>query len=143
MVSVGEVQMNERDGNRPTTGTLHPRVYLMLVALAVWFVLSAWSFGENSQINYLLVVISGLVLVAVTIPCVLWWMAYRRAADSADVDASAQSFRDWAAKDFETWQDRVRGLNAAIEVLTPIAAVAFGMTAFAIVLHWSAQHAWS
>jgi hypothetical protein len=143
MVCVGEVQMNERDGNRPTTGTLHPRVYLTLIALAVWFVLSAWAFGENSQTVYVLVVVSGLVFVAVTIPCVLWWMAYRRAADNADNDASAQSFRDWAAQDFETWQDRVRGLNAAIEVLTPIAAVAFGMTAFAIVLHWSAQHAWS
>lgn len=131
--------MSERDKNLPATGTLHPRVYLALIALAVWFVLSAWGFAANGQTKYLLVVISGLIFMAVAIPCVLWWMAYRR----ADSDASAQSFRDWAARDFETWQDRVRGLNAAIEILTPIVAVAFGMTAFAIVLHWSAAHAWS
>jgi hypothetical protein len=135
--------MNKRDGNRPTTATLHPRVYLTLIALAAWFVLSAWGFGENSQTAYLLVVVSGLVFVAVAIPCVLLRMAYRRAPDSADDDATARSFRDWAAQDFETWQDRVRGLNAAIEILTPIAAVAFGMTGFAILLHWSTQHAWS
>jgi uncharacterized membrane protein YhaH (DUF805 family) len=134
--------MNERNGNRPSTGTLHPLVYLALIALAVWFVLSAWAFGENSQTAYLLVVVTGLVSVAVTIPCILWRMAYRRAKDSGDNKATMRSFRDWAAQDFETWQDRVKASNAAIEVLTPIAAVAFGMTAFAIVLHWSAQHAW-
>jgi hypothetical protein len=136
------MRMKERDGKQPSTGTLHPRVYLTIVALAVWFVLSAWAFGQNSQTAYLLVVVSGLVFVAVAIPSVLWWMAYRKSADSADDDAGGRSFRDWAAQDFETWQDRIRGSNAAIEVLTPIAAVAFGMTAFAIVLHWSAQHAW-
>jgi hypothetical protein len=136
------MRMDERNGNRPSTGTLHPLVYLALIALAVWFVLSAWAFGENSQTAYLLVVVTGLVSIAVAIPCVLWRMAYRRAERSADDDASTRPFRDWAAQDFETWQDRVKGSNAAIEVLTPIAAVAFGMTGFAIVLHWSAQHAW-
>jgi len=136
-----KMRVKERDGNQPTTGTLHPRVYLALIALAVWFVLSAWGFGENTQTAYLLVVVSGLGFVAVAIPCVLWRMAYRRAADSADNDASTRSFRDWATQEFEIWQDHVSGLNAAIEVLTPIAAVAFGMTGVAIVLHWSAQHA--
>jgi hypothetical protein len=131
----GEERMNERNGKGPSTATLHPRIYLALIALAVWFVLSAWTFGENSQTAYLLVVVTGLISVAIAIPCVLWRMAYRRAADSADGDASTRPFRDWAAQDFETWQDRVRGSNAAIEVLTPIAAVAFGMTGFAIVLH--------
>jgi hypothetical protein len=135
------MRMNERNENRQSTGTLHPRVYLAVIALAVWFVLSAWTFGQNSQTAYLLVVVTGLVSVAVAIPCVLWRMAYRSGADSAD-NGNTQPFRDWAARDFETWQDRVRGWDAAVEVLTPIAAVAFGMTGFAIVLHWSAEHAW-
>jgi hypothetical protein len=135
-------RMNERDGNWPSTGTLHPRVYLALIALAAWFVLSAWAFVENGHTAYLLVVVTGLVFFAVAIPSVLWWMAYRRAADSGDDDVNNRSFREWAAQDFATWQDHVRGSNAAIEILTPIAAVAFGMTAFAIVLHLSAQHPW-
>jgi hypothetical protein len=34
-----------------------------------------------------------------------------------------------------TWQDRLKGRNAAIEILLPLAAVAFGMSAFAIAYH--------
>jgi hypothetical protein len=41
------------------------------------------------------------------------------------------------AGDFDTWQDRVRGRNAAVEVLLPMAAIAIGMTAFGIVLHFT------
>jgi hypothetical protein len=45
-------------------------------------------------------------------------------------------FSDWAAGQFETWQDRVKGANAAAEIILPIAAAAVGMTAFAIVFHY-------
>jgi hypothetical protein len=41
----------------------------------------------------------------------------------------------------ETWQDRVRGRDAAIEITLAIAAAAVGMTAFAIVFHYAAAHA--
>jgi hypothetical protein len=138
------MRMGEEHSRPPTTGTLHPVVYLTILALAVWFVLSAWGgFGENRQIDYLLVVVSGLVFVATAIPCILWRMASKRTAkpsDRSEDDASAGSFRDWAAHDFETWQDRVRGADAAIEILSPICAVAFGMMGLAIVLHLSVQH---
>ncbi len=67
----------------------------------------------------------------------LWWKNRRR-----DVNQEEQeSLRAWAAGDLDTWQDRVKGRNAAIEMLLPIAAVAFGMTAFGIVLHFTAQGA--
>ena len=48
------------------------------------------------------------------------------------------SLREWMTRDFDTWQDRVKGRNAAVEVLLPMAAIAIGMTAFAIVLHFTA-----
>jgi hypothetical protein len=35
----------------------------------------------------------------------------------------------------------VKGSNAAAEIILPIAAAAVGMTAFAIVFHYAAQHA--
>jgi hypothetical protein len=41
------------------------------------------------------------------------------------------------AGDFDTWQDRVKGRNAAVEILLPMAAIAIGMTAFAIVLYFT------
>ena len=50
-------------------------------------------------------------------------------------------FRDWASGQFETWQERVKGANAAVEILLPVAAAAVGMTAFAIVFHYAATHA--
>jgi hypothetical protein len=137
------MRMGEQHKHPPTTGTLHPVIYLTILALAVWFVLSAWGgFGGNDQTDYLLVVVSGWVFVAVAIPCVLWRMATKRTAKPSDSkdNSSAGSFRDWAAHDFETWQDRVRGAEAAIEILSPIAAVALGMMGFAIVLHLSVQH---
>ena len=63
-------------------------------------------------------------------------------ANSVDGENSAPqdtaSFRQWAAEDFDTWQDRVKGRNAAVEVLLPMAAIAIGMTAFAIILHFTA-----
>jgi len=47
------------------------------------------------------------------------------------------SFQEWMTGDFDTWQDRVKGRNAAVEVLLPMAAIAIGMTAFAIVLYFT------
>jgi hypothetical protein len=56
-----------------------------------------------------------------------------------------ESLRMWAAGELDTWQDRVKGTNAAVEMLLPVAAVAFGMTAFGIVfgivLHYTAHSA--
>jgi hypothetical protein len=138
------MRTGEKHNDPATTATLHPVVYLTILALAVWFVLSAWGgFGGNSHTDYLLVVVSGLVFVAMAIPCILWRMASKRTkkpSDSSEDDASAGSFQDWVAHDFETWQGRVRGADAAIEILSPIAAVALGMMGFAIVLHLSVQH---
>jgi hypothetical protein len=42
-------------------------------------------------------------------------------------------FRDWRSGEFAVWQARLRGLHAAIDILLPLAAVAFGLTAIGIV----------
>jgi hypothetical protein len=43
------------------------------------------------------------------------------------------SFKDWKAGDFAVWGSRLRASHAAIDVLLPLAAVAFGLTAIGIV----------
>ena len=43
----------------------------------------------------------------------------------------AVSFRDWRSGDFAVWGSRVHGTDAAIDMLLPLAAVAFGLTAMA------------
>jgi hypothetical protein len=122
----------------PVSDHLHPLVYIALVALAAWFVLSAWGFATDGYADYLLAVVSGFIFIAVALPYALsriWRKSQRRAANGQE----RTLFGEWASGQFATWQDRTSGANAAIEVLLPIAAVAFGMTAFGIVLHIAAH----
>jgi hypothetical protein len=45
------------------------------------------------------------------------------------------SLREWMSREFEIRRGRLAGADAAIEIFTPIAAVALGMAAFAVVFH--------
>jgi hypothetical protein len=126
--------------NRPVLDHVHPYVYMALVGLALWFVLSVWGFAGDGYADYLLAVVSGFIFIVVTLTSTLWWQWWKhRRTDATQEDK--ESLRAWAAGELDTWQDRVKGSNAAIETLLPIAAVAFGMTAFGIVLHFIAHGA--
>jgi hypothetical protein len=48
-----------------------------------------------------------------------------------------EDFDEWASGDFVTWQSRLRGWEAAVQIVLPLAAVALGMAAFDIVEHFS------
>lgn len=43
------------------------------------------------------------------------------------------SFHDWRAGDFEVWGAKLHGADAVIDVLLPLIAVSFGLTAIGIV----------
>jgi hypothetical protein len=73
--------------------------------------------------------VTGFVVVAVGLQALLWRVAGRH----RDPRGARKSFHDWADGEFATWQGQLKARNAAIEVLLPLAAVAFGMAAFAIV----------
>jgi hypothetical protein len=111
---------------------LHPRVYAILIGLALWFVLSAWIFAGSGVIDYLLFIISGFITIAVVLPGIL--SAVGRGERAGD-NAYPPSFRRWARSGFEIWQGRLTGIEATVQILLPIAAVAFGMTAIGIALH--------
>ena len=83
-------------------------------------------------------VVSGLLIVAVAIPYVIWRVWRANTDERAD---DRMSFREWTSSQFETWQDHQKGSSAATEIILPIAAAAVGMTAFAIVSHYAALHA--
>jgi len=124
----------------PVSDHLHPLVYIAMAGLALWFAVSAWGFATDGYADYLLAVVSGFIFIAVALPYVLsrvWRKSRRRDAAGQD----GKLFGEWASGQFATWQDRVRGTNAAVEVLLPIAAAAFGMTAFGIMLHIAAHSA--
>jgi hypothetical protein len=114
---------------RPTgrvTDRLHPGLYLALAFLALWFVFSAWAFGGDGYTDYLLVVASGLIFIAIAIPAALWRIWRNHPHDDGGPQGS---LREWvASNEFRTWQDRVKAKNAA-----------FGMSIFAIIVHFTAR----
>ena len=117
--------------NRPVSEHLHPLVYLAIGGLVIWYIVSAWSFAASAYADYLLVIVSGFMLMAMAIPLALWltWHRNREPEDSRD---SRQSFHDWVSGEFDIGHERMKSSEALIEILLPLAAVAFGMTIFAI-----------
>src|SRR5262245_474730 len=111
---------------------LHPVVYAAIVALALWLVVSAWVFfGSADYDGITLTVVTGLFVVAIGIPVLLWRTWQRRADHNGD--APVPSFHEWRSGEFATWTGRHAASGAVIETLLPIAAVAFGMTAIGLV----------
>jgi len=122
---------------------LHPVVCRAAAALLIWYVAAAWLlFGGPGYIDLALVMISTLVFVMIGILNALWRTgakARRAKAGSAVSDESeaageTEPFVSWLRREFSTWTDRQKCTTAAVEVLLPIAAVAFGLTALGIVL---------
>jgi hypothetical protein len=116
--------------NRLLSDALHPLVYKVMPALALWVVIAAWGFFADSGYIFLaLCVVTWLVTVAVVLPTALAWINRRdprRGRQSAPL-------RDWAHGDFALWGERIKGSIAATEIFLPLMAVAVGMTLFAIV----------
>ena len=118
--------------NRPVFDQLHPNVYWTAIGLVAWFVVSAWVFFDHGgQIGLSLTFVTVLLLMAVGLPCLLSliWRKYRMPGEQQ----RQLPFRDWRSGEFAVWQARLRGLHAAIDILLPLAAVAFGLTAIGIV----------
>jgi hypothetical protein len=121
--------------NRVHRDQFHPLIYRVAGGLAVWFALSAWIlFDHQGYIELPLAFISVLLLMALGIPWILWrqWRKYGRSAK--DAAREAVSLRDWGNGDMDVWGARLHSADAAINMLLPLAAVAFGLTAIGIVL---------
>ncbi len=105
--------------------------------LLIWFVIAAWLlFGGSGYIGLALAMISVLVFMAMAIPLALWrtnLTARRSAGLSRPAEQASDTLDKWLRGRFATWTDQQRGSTAAIEILLPLAAVAFGITALGIV----------
>jgi hypothetical protein len=119
--------------DRPALKGLHPYVYAAIAALALWFILSVWTFASDGYTDYLLAVVTGFILIFVALPLVLSRVS--RDEDTGARSIPRRTFRGWASREFDTWQYRLTGRDAAMEILLPIATIAFGMTAFGVVLY--------
>lgn len=118
---------------------LHPRIHMAAAGLLIWFVIAAWLlFGGSGYIELALTMISVLVFMAMAIPLALWrtnQTARRSAGSSHAAERASDTLGKWLRGRFATWTDQERGLTAAVEVLLPLAAVAFGITALGIVFN--------
>jgi hypothetical protein len=119
--------------NRPVFDQLHPNVYRAAAGLVALFVLAAWVlFDRQNDIGLPLAMVSVLLLVAVLLPWSLS-LVWQRHQTADQRHPNKISFRDWKMGDFAVWGSRLRGTDAAIDMLLPLAAVAFGLTAIGIV----------
>jgi len=119
--------------NKPVFDELHSRVYGAAAGLVAWFVLSAWVlFDRGGDVALSLGFVTMLLVVAVVLPWALSeiWRRYRMPYEAHPREAS---FHDWKAGTFSVWGAKLHGSHAAIDVLLPLAAVAFGLTAIGIV----------
>ena len=118
----------------PISDGLHPFVNMAIIGLVLMFVAAVWMFFDSDPYEaWLDVVVTGLFVIAIAIPA-LCWLTWRRNAEHAR-DHGDLSFRDWVAGEFDTWTGPVKGANATVEILLPIAAVAVGMTLLGLVFH--------
>lgn len=125
----------------PVADELHPVVYAALIALTAWFVLSVWTlFGTKAYTSVTDAVVTVFFTVAVAIP-VLIWLTWRNNCNVNSTKDVHPSFRHWRSGEFQTWTGGLKASQAAIEILLPIAAVAFGITAFGIVFYLTANGA--
>jgi hypothetical protein len=124
--------------DRPATGQLHLFVYMAAAGLVFLFAVAAWdSFDEQGYTGFLLTVMTGFFLVAVAIPTALW-TTWRRHRDAGAARDDSTSWRNWMRGDFDTWAGRRKAGDAVVEILLPLAAVAFGMIGFGTVFHYIA-----
>jgi hypothetical protein len=119
--------------NKPVFEHLHRAVYTAAIGLVVWYAVAAWLlFDRKDDIGLPLAMVSVLLLVAVLLPLALA-LVWKRHPLPDQQRPHQLSFHDWSVGDFAVWGARLHGTDAAIDVLLPLGAVAFGLTALGIV----------
>jgi hypothetical protein len=108
------------------------QLYGIIVGLSVWLIISFWGFIGTGYNAVALSVASLFITIAVGLPLLLALIAHRHPRAAARNDAEPDTLRDWLGSEFEAQTGQLKGAAAATQVLLPIAAVAFGMTIFAV-----------
>src|SRR5215475_345304 len=126
--------------NPPANDELHPWIYRAIIGLTIWLVLSVWAlFSRGAYEGLTLSVITLFFVILVGIP-VLLWRTWRRNIDPNEQHTYSASFDDWISRPFVTWTGGISGREAAVQILLPIAAVAFGMTIFGLAFLFAVPH---
>ena len=121
--------------NVPINVALHPRIYAAMVGLTLWLVLSIWFFfGDGANVGLILAMITVFFIIVTGIQTLIW-LSWRHNAPSA-AEAHAERYHDWAIHQFSTWTEKLSGSSAVAQIMLPLAAVSFGMTAIGLVYYF-------
>jgi len=131
-------QLPEKRGDK-STAEFHPLIYKVIAGLFALFAVAAWiAFARQGDTEENLIAVTLLFVVAAVIPYTMW-LSFKHHQTPQPTLKGSRPFRDWANSTVEVWGSRVKGKDAAINALLPIAAVAVGMVlygaAFDIVRH--------
>jgi hypothetical protein len=130
---------HSHDGaERPVTNRAHPRIYTIVAGSCAWFVLMVWNFATGGLVDYLLVIVSGFIFVATALMLILFSVSGNKNNGTTPGNAGDPPLREWAGWDYETRTGRIRGSQAAVQILLPIIAAAVGMTLIGIIFHFAA-----
>jgi hypothetical protein len=122
----------------PVWRHLHAIVYLAIVGLLLWFVVSAWEFFDRgAYVGLLLAVVTGFFVMVTAVPSALF-QTWRNQQSNHAAFGGGVSWRRWLGGEFETFTGRRTAVGAAVEVLLPLAAVALGITGIGLVFHFVA-----
>ena len=137
-VNIPAKEDNGKGVARPATSRLHPRVYALLIGLAGWFALSVWSFAGAGVTDYLLFIVSGFIFIVGGVAG-----NFVAASGAPTPKQLATTIDSHSASGHHGTSILGRAdsavAQAALQILLPIAAAAFGMTAFGIVFHIAEQ----
>ena len=120
--------------NKPVFHYLHPKIYGAAVGLIAWFALMAWVlFDRSGDASESLMFVTVLFVVAIALPAVLSLVGQKNYGLPHEGPHQPPTLHDWRSGDFEVWGAKLPGTHAAIDVLLPLMAVSFGLTAIGIV----------
>jgi hypothetical protein len=124
--------LTERRESRDLPSGFHPLVYKAAIGLVFLFVVAAWAaFDRQSDIELPLAILSILLFVAVLLPYLLWRI-WRKSQARPPTLKTNTGFLRWAKGSIKVGQGELKGADAAIDMLLPLAAVAFGLLALGI-----------
>ena len=132
----------KREENSGPVRRLHPLVVLVMAGSLVWMVFAAWFFVLSRDSGVDLMAVSGLVGMALVLPGTLFMIWRRSRAKVHDEPPPPRPLGEWTRGELETWQGRLKGRDAAILAVLPLAAVAIGMTAFVVVMRLAESNAY-
>jgi len=133
-----ELVAHEHPANETYT-QLHSTIPKIAAGFVTWFVLMAWLFFDRQSLVALpLAFITVLFLVAGLCFSASFLVWYRHQPEYP-AQPHEIPFKEWRSGNFAVWGSQQSAGQAATEILLPIAAAAFGITAIGIVYTISAS----